>query len=48
MAVLLPLAILWTIDFARGVRTRVTFRKTFGWDAIGSPDGTRIVFSAGM
>jgi len=38
---------LWQIDFARGVRTRVTFRKTFGSGAIWSPDGTRIVFSAG-
>jgi len=38
---------LWTVDFARGVRTRVTFRKTFGSGAIWSPDGTRIVFSAG-
>ncbi len=38
---------LWTVDFARGVRTRVTFRKTLGSGAIWSPDGTRIVFSAG-
>ncbi|HEV3334716.1 MAG TPA: protein kinase [Bryobacteraceae bacterium] len=38
---------LWMIDFARGVRTRVTFRKTFGSGAIWSPDATRIVFSAG-
>ncbi|HEY3826002.1 MAG TPA: hypothetical protein VGL82_15665 [Bryobacteraceae bacterium] len=38
---------LWTVDFARGVRTRVTFRKTFGSGAIWSPDGSRIVFSAG-
>lgn len=38
---------LWAIDFARGVRTRVTFRKTLGSGAVWSPDGTRIVFSAG-
>jgi Tol biopolymer transport system component/predicted Ser/Thr protein kinase len=37
---------LWTIDFARGVRTRVTFRKTFGSGGLWSPDGTQIVFSA--
>jgi serine/threonine protein kinase/Tol biopolymer transport system component len=38
---------LWTIDFARGVRSRVTFRKTYGSGGIWSPDSTQIVFSAG-
>ena len=38
---------LWTIDFARGVRSRVTFRKTFGSGGVWSPDGNRIVFSTG-
>jgi hypothetical protein len=38
---------LWTIDFALCVPTRVKYRKTFGSGAIWSPDGPRIVFSAG-
>ena len=38
---------LWTLDFARGVRTRFTFRQGAGSGAIWSPDGSRIVFAAG-
>ena len=38
---------LWTLDFARGVRTRFTFRQSPGSDAVWSPDGSRIAFSAG-
>lgn len=37
---------LWTLDFARGVRTRFTFRKSWGSYALWSPDGNQIVFSA--
>ena len=37
---------LWTLDFARGVRTRLTFRKSWGSHALWSPDGNQIVFSA--
>jgi eukaryotic-like serine/threonine-protein kinase len=39
---------LWTLDFARGVRTRFTFRQNIGSDAVWSPDGSRIAFSAGL
>jgi serine/threonine protein kinase/Tol biopolymer transport system component len=38
---------LWTLDFARGVRTRFTFRQSFGSPAVWSPDGNRIIFAAG-
>jgi len=38
---------LWTLDFARGVRTRFTFRQSPGSEAVWSPDGGRIAFSAG-
>jgi Tol biopolymer transport system component len=38
---------LWTVDFARGVRTRFTFRRNFGSFGVWSPDGTRIAFAAG-
>jgi eukaryotic-like serine/threonine-protein kinase len=38
---------LWTLDFARGVRTRFTFRKSPGSWAVWSPDGSRIAFAAG-
>lgn len=38
---------LWTLDFARGVRTRFTFRQSYGSQAVWSPDGKRIIFSAG-
>jgi Tol biopolymer transport system component len=38
---------LWTLDFARGVRTRLTFRQTYGSRGIWSPDGSRIAFAAG-
>ena len=37
----------WTLDFARGVRTRFTFRQTSGTPPIWSPDGSRIAFAAG-
>jgi eukaryotic-like serine/threonine-protein kinase len=38
---------LWTLDFARGVRTRFTFRQSAGSAAVWSPDGNRIAFAAG-
>jgi hypothetical protein len=38
---------LWTLDFARGVRTRFTFRRSFGSPPVWSPDGNHIIFSAG-
>jgi serine/threonine protein kinase len=38
---------LWTLDFARGIRTRFTFRQSAGSTGIWSPDGSRIAFSAG-
>jgi Tol biopolymer transport system component len=38
---------IWTLDFARGVRTRLTFRQTFGSFPVWSSDGSRIAFSAG-
>ncbi len=38
---------IWTLDFARGVRTRLTFRQTFGSFPIWSSDGSRIAFAAG-
>jgi len=38
---------LWTLDSARGVRTRFTFRKSLGSLGVWSADGNRIAFSAG-
>ena len=38
---------LWTIDFARGVRTRFTFRQQLGSPGVWSADGTRIAYAAG-
>jgi Tol biopolymer transport system component/predicted Ser/Thr protein kinase len=38
---------IWTLDFARGVRTRLTFRQTGGSSPIWSSDGSRIAFAAG-
>ncbi|MBZ5677552.1 MAG: protein kinase [Acidobacteriia bacterium] len=38
---------LWIVDFARGGRTRVTFLRSVGSDAIWSPDGNRVAFAAG-
>jgi serine/threonine protein kinase/Tol biopolymer transport system component len=38
---------IWTLDFARGVRTRLTFRQTTGSSPIWSSDGSRIAFAAG-
>ena len=38
---------LWTLDFATGRRTRLTFRKEVYSPGVWSPDGTRIAYSAG-
>ncbi len=38
---------LWTLDFARGVRTRLTFRQSLGSFGAWSPDGSKIAFAAG-
>jgi serine/threonine protein kinase len=38
---------LWTLDFARGVRTRLTFRQSPGSRGVWSPDGSSIAFSGG-
>jgi eukaryotic-like serine/threonine-protein kinase len=38
---------LWTLDFARGVRTRFTFSQSPGSEAVWSPDASRIAFGAG-
>ena len=38
---------IWLLDFARGVRTRLTFRQNLGSYPIWSSDGSRIAFSAG-
>ena len=38
---------IWTLDFARGVRTRFTFRQSPGSPPVWSPDGSRIAFAAG-
>ncbi len=38
---------IWTLDFARGVRTRFTFRQNAGSFAVWSPDGSRIAFAGG-
>jgi eukaryotic-like serine/threonine-protein kinase len=38
---------IWLLDFARGVRTRLTFRQSLGSYPVWSPDGGRIAFSAG-
>ena len=38
---------LWTLDFARGVRTRLTFRQSPGTWGVWSPDGSSIAFAAG-
>ena len=38
---------LWMLDFARGTRTRFTFRRSLVSAGIWSPDGSRIAFSAG-
>src|SRR5579863_1539544 len=35
---------IWTLDFARGVRTRLTFRQNPGSFPVWSPDGSRIAF----
>src|SRR5262249_53183191 len=37
----------WLLDFARGLRTRLTFRQARGTSPIWSADGARIFFSAG-
>jgi eukaryotic-like serine/threonine-protein kinase len=38
---------IWLLDFARGVRTRLTFRQSLGSFPVWSPDGSRIIFAAG-
>jgi dipeptidyl aminopeptidase/acylaminoacyl peptidase len=38
---------LWTLDFARGLPTRFTFRQSPGSNAVWSPDGSQIAFAAG-
>jgi eukaryotic-like serine/threonine-protein kinase len=38
---------LWLLDFARGVRTRFTFRQSLGSPAVWSADGSRIIFASG-
>jgi serine/threonine protein kinase/Tol biopolymer transport system component len=38
---------IWLVDFARGVRTRLTFRQSLGSFPVWSPDGSRIAFAAG-
>jgi eukaryotic-like serine/threonine-protein kinase len=37
---------IWTFDFARGVRTRLTFRQSQDSYPVWSPDGSRIAFFA--
>ncbi len=38
---------IWLLDFTRGVRTRLTFRQSWGSDPVWSPDGNRLFFAAG-
>ncbi|HEY4362904.1 MAG TPA: protein kinase [Bryobacteraceae bacterium] len=38
---------IWLIEFARGIRTRLTFRQSPGSIPVWSPDGKNIIFSAG-
>ena len=38
---------IWLHDFARSVRTRLTFRQSPGSAPVWSPDGARVIFSAG-
>jgi TonB family protein len=38
---------LWMLDFARGVRARLTFCQCVGPSPIWSPDGSRVVFAGG-
>lgn len=38
---------LWTLDLARGVRSRLTFRKSIASEAVWSPDGKQIAFASG-
>ncbi len=42
-----PAGDLWTLEFARGVRSRFTFRKSIGSWPVWSPEGNRIAFAAG-
>lgn len=39
---------LWILDFARGVRTRFTFRQQPGSAAVFSADGSRVIYTAGQ
>jgi eukaryotic-like serine/threonine-protein kinase len=38
---------LWTLDFARGTRTRLTFRQSIIRPAVWSSDASRVIFAAG-
>jgi Tol biopolymer transport system component len=38
---------IWQLDFARGVRTRLTFRQSPGSYPVWSQDGNPIIFAAG-
>jgi dipeptidyl aminopeptidase/acylaminoacyl peptidase len=38
---------IWTFDFTRGVRTRLTFHQSTGSYPVWSPDGSRIAFFTG-
>ncbi len=38
---------IWLLDFARGVRTKATFRRSRGTFPVWSPDGSRLAFAAG-
>ena len=38
---------IWTIDIARGIKTRITFDPSTDGTPIWSPDGTQIVFGSG-
>lgn len=38
---------IWLLEFARGVRTRFTFRQMPGTLPVWSPDGNKIIFSTG-
>jgi Tol biopolymer transport system component/predicted Ser/Thr protein kinase len=39
---------IWTLDLARGVRTKLTAQPVLGSGPVWSPDGTRVAFAAGF